>query len=218
MRMWTTLGHNLMSWGVIVNNAEFIMHAVRHARVAKENGAPINVPIAVAQAALESAYGSSGLARRDNNLFGIKGEYKGLYGLWNTREQNADKSWVTVEAKFKRYPSWTECFEDYGSLIARLPWYAAAARNHEHAEKFLRGIVAERDASGKVIKPGWATDFNYYDKVMKVVSAHNLMQYERGDDLELIQVFRDNEVLEFRPTKVTWGTTNSGRKKLMIKE
>lgn len=44
--------------------------------------------LVIAQGCLESAYGTSGLAQKAHNLFGIKGTYNGQYVLMWTSEQD----------------------------------------------------------------------------------------------------------------------------------
>ena len=73
--------------------------------------------VMLAQAAVESAWGQSGLAQSpNNNLFGIKGSYNGQSVNMNTGEYGSN-GYYTTNAGFRKYPSYTESFEDNGSLL-----------------------------------------------------------------------------------------------------
>ena len=69
--------------------------------------------LTLAQASLESNFGQSKLAKEGNNLFGIKGDYKGESITINTREQKKDGSWITVDAEFAKYPDQATSVEEH---------------------------------------------------------------------------------------------------------
>ena len=74
--------------------------------------------LTIAQASLESGFGTSKLAKEGNNLFGIKGDYKGESITINTKEQKKDGSWITVDAEalkvtFERIPQREELDPDF---------------------------------------------------------------------------------------------------------
>jgi flagellum-specific peptidoglycan hydrolase FlgJ len=199
---------------------EFIDKAWDAAVEAKRLGAKISVPVVVAQAALESAYGISKLAVDNNNLFGIKGDYNGNYAEYETKEQRPDGSWYTTKARFRAYDSWEECFGDYASIIERLPWYQDAEDAAHSPVDFLKGIVAKVDPSGQVIEPGWATDKTYYEKVWGIMVQHSLLERSENPDPEefsLLQVYDNGYRLDFEPIKHTIGSTEDGGIKCMIR-
>ncbi len=152
---------------------EFIARALEAAQKARAKGAPIIPEITAAQAALESRYGRSKLARLANNLFGIKAgrSWSGPTFDLPTREFDPERGWITTTARWRRYASWEECFEDYGRIIARLPWFADAAQAARRGDAvgFLEGILT------KPGEPGWATDPDYKDKVIAVAETWGLI-------------------------------------------
>jgi len=152
---------------------EFIRAASRAAQAARQRGAPIVPEIAAAQAALESRYGRSKLARLANNLFGIKAgpSWAGPTLDLPTREFDPERGWIEVIARWRKYPDWVACFEDYGAIIARLPWYrdAAEAARRGNAVGVLEGLLARPG------EPGWATDPDYKGKVLAVAEAWGLI-------------------------------------------
>jgi flagellum-specific peptidoglycan hydrolase FlgJ len=87
--------------------------------------------MAAAEAALESNYGHSELAREGNNLFGMKQHAHKVYGTMTlpTREF-LQGQWKSVSAGWVNYPDWRACFADRLATLERLsnalPHYAAA--------------------------------------------------------------------------------------------
>jgi flagellum-specific peptidoglycan hydrolase FlgJ len=61
---------------------------------------------AACEAALESDFGQSQLARDDNNLFGCKQHVHPVYGtVYLPTREFLSGGWVTMEAAFIRYPN-----------------------------------------------------------------------------------------------------------------
>ena len=159
-----------------MTRAQFISTALDAARAAREAGAPIVPEIAAAQAALESRYGESELAKRGNNLFGIKAgaSWGGPVLRLRTREFDPDHGWREVVVRWRAYSDWAACFEDYGRIIARLPWYADAVRAAQRGDPlgYLRGLLP------RLGEPGWATDPGYERKVLDIAEAWGLLRPE----------------------------------------
>lgn len=194
----------------------FIEEAWEAATEIKKLGASISVPIAVAQAALESNFGNSKLSKDHNNLFGIKGDYHGAFVLLPTKEQDKNGNWVDTKAKFRSYPNWESSFDDYADIIERLPWYQDAQDASHEPMEYLKGIIALRK-DGKVVEPGWATDRDYEDKVWSIVKEYNLLCREEESEVELLQIYDNGRKMEFHTLKATPGMTHDGNKKLMVR-
>jgi len=155
-----------------VTHEEFCVAAYKAAQAARRAGAPIHPGIAAAQAALETGYGKSKLCAEGNNLFGIKAtkDWKGRRVDCQTREFDPVRGWYLTQAEFRAYDSWKACFQDYGELIGRLPWYRDAVRAKDDPRGFLEGLAAQ---PGK--EPGWATDPAYVAKVWAVARKFGLV-------------------------------------------
>lgn len=179
------------------------------------------MPVVVAQAALESNFGKSELASKHNNLFGIKGSYKGQFVEYETTEQDANGNFFTVVDRFRSYPSWEDCFDDYAHIIESLPWYSDAADASNSPTDFLRGILVLRDESGNVIEPGWATDLSYYDKVWSIIGQYHLLERREEQEEEptkLLQIYEGNRRLDLEVIKQTVGPlTHGDGLKLMVR-
>ena len=167
-----------------MNNSRF---AKKMYEIAKEvaKTRKVNPIILACQGILESGYGGSLLARKANNLFGIKAgrSWRGPTYPINTREFYAEKvndidengnvhnGWETVQAHFRLYKNWQECFQDYADIIERLSWYQDAEENYKDPLKFLNGILPRHLKNGRR-EPGWATDPHYRDKILSIAEKY----------------------------------------------
>lgn len=133
---------------------------------ATKRGAKLNKAVVFAQAALESGWGKSLLAREANNLFGIKAgkSWKGKTIKLPTWEWSEEKGKYRTIAEWRVYRSWQECLLDYYRLLETLPWFQDALEHLDNADEFLRALLPDK-AKGE---PGWATDTKYYNKVRRV--------------------------------------------------
>lgn len=150
-----------------MNNTQFADRMIRITTAVAEEW-PINPIIAASQAILESGYGKSLLARKANNLFGIKAgkTWKGLRYTIKTREWDPDKGTYVILADFRAYPNWDECMADYGSIISRLSWYKDAVEGKDDPYRYLDGILPTAR------EPGWATDPHYRQKIITIAKRH----------------------------------------------
>ncbi|MFD1902554.1 glucosaminidase domain-containing protein [Enterococcus termitis] len=133
----------------------------------------------IAQAILESSSGSSQLAQEPyNNLFGIKGEYKGQSVTFLTFEDDGSGNYYQINSVFCQYPSAKESFEDYSTLLTDgVEWnptiYKGAwkdvAKTYQNATQALTGV--------------YATDTLYNQKLNGLIETYNLTQYdhEKGE-------------------------------------
>ena len=107
-----------------MTKAEFITQAIAAARTSsRTSGLP--AAMTVAQAALESNWGQSHLARDAHNYFGIKAHGAHERIAYPTFEYASGNN-VRVTAEFARYASMEECFADRDRIILSLACYAEA--------------------------------------------------------------------------------------------
>ncbi|MCY8493777.1 phage tail spike protein [Bacillus inaquosorum] len=153
-----------------MSNTDFIKKIAPDAQRIKTNY-KILASLVIAQGCLESAYGTSGLAIKGKNLFGVKGEYNGQYVVMKTWEVYNGRS-VQVDAKFRKYPSWYESMQDLAKLYVNgTSWDP----NH------YRAVVGEKDykkATAALVKAGYATDPAYATKLNGIIETYNLTQYD----------------------------------------
>ncbi|APT45385.1 phage tail protein [Bacillus safensis] len=129
----------------------------------------------IAQACLESGWGTSELAQKGKNLFGIKGTYNGQYVLMWTTEYDKSGNAIRVQAKFRKYPTWYASLQDLAKLYVNgTSWDP----NH------YKAVVGEKDykkATAALVKAGYATDPNYATKLNNLIQTYKLTQYDTAD-------------------------------------
>ena len=107
--------------------------------------------VMIAQAILESGWGTSTLTTQANNMFGIKGSYNGQYVEMATLEDNGSGNYYQIIAKFRKYPSLRESFQDNAyvlrntSFAAGSYYYSGAwksnTRSYTEATAWLQGAM-----------------------------------------------------------------------------
>lgn len=121
--------------------------------------------MAAAEAALESNFGNSELARDFNNMFGTKLHQHPDHPEWGmhslpTREFEGG-TWITINSSWMSYPGWDDCFRDRMGTLYRLsnlfPHYKAAL-----AARTAEEYVAE-------VSKTWSTD---PARALKVISIY----------------------------------------------
>ena len=127
--------------------------------------------ICIAQAALETGWGTSSLMVKANAYFGIKAysNWKGKVYNANTAECYDGVNYTNITACFRAYDSLAESVADYYDLITMNSRYAGAVNNPDA----LSAITAIKNG-------GYATSPTYIEKIMKIVDSYNLTQYD-GD-------------------------------------
>ena len=114
---------------------KFVENLFEAAKKLRAEGRKINPAVCSAQAALESAYGTSKLSRDACNFFGIKAgkSWKGEAVQYRTREYSKEKIPFDIVASFRKYPNIEACLSDYARIIETLSWYRDAAANADAA-------------------------------------------------------------------------------------
>lgn len=144
----------------------FLEEMIPHAQeMQRRTGIPASV--ALAQAALESGFGRSLLAKQAKNLFGVKAgkSWKGETISLPTTEYIQGKP-VRVVARWRKYPSYRDSFMD----LARVYYnglYDEALPYRRDPKEFIR-------RAGKV----YATDPDYANKVIALIEKYGLDKYD----------------------------------------
>src|SRR5690625_1505375 len=123
--------------------------------------------VAIAQGALESAWGKSRLATEYNNLFGIKGHYQGNSAMLNTWEVYDGKRYE-VKDGFRVYPDWETSILDYGVFLTVNPRYASAIGVTDYANQIHLIHLA-----------GYATDPDYAEKIRRIIETYHLYKLDK---------------------------------------
>ncbi|QXN87937.1 LysM peptidoglycan-binding domain-containing protein [Tetragenococcus halophilus] len=145
---------------------EFAAHA---APVAESNN--LYASVMIAQAVVESGWGSSALSQAPNhNLFGIKGSYNGQSVTMPTQEY-INGRYVTVDAAFRKYPSYTASFQDNAALLSTSLYSGAWKSNtnsYKDATAALTGL--------------YATAPDYNTVLNGIIESYDLTRFDSGND------------------------------------
>ena len=128
--------------------------------------------LTLAQAALESDFGQSGLAAKYYNIFGIKA-YGNVPTVTLETKEFENNQWITVKAQFRVYDSWKDSVEGHAYLFTKgTTWnpqqYASvlAAKNYKEAARAVQ-------------TSGYATDPAYTEKLIQMIESYGLDQYDK---------------------------------------
>jgi flagellum-specific peptidoglycan hydrolase FlgJ len=126
-----------------------------------------HVPAAVslAQWALESNFGRA-MPPGSNNPFGIKATGTQPYVVASTKEFVNGK-YVTVDARFRKFASLVDAFNQHGQLLATAPAYTKARLASKDPNAFADALTGV-----------YATDPRYGTKLKAIMSQYNLYQYD----------------------------------------
>lgn len=118
--------------------------------------------VMIAQASLESGWGTSSLASSpNNNLFGVKGSYDGKYISMPTKEWSEEKEWYTIYQNFRKYPSFLESLTDYAQKLKNGLTY----QPDNYSGTWRANADGYKEAAAGLIKPvakySYATDPTY---------------------------------------------------------
>ena len=151
------------------HQASFILSAAEAARESQRaTGVPASVTIA--QAILESYWGTSRLSRENNNYFGIKAkERPGTAGVaWYDVWEVINGANVIQREPFRAYKTAADSFVDHGMFFHQNRRYASALAARDDPKQFARAINAA----------GYATDPSYAPKLIGLMDRFNLYAYD----------------------------------------
>jgi len=126
---------------------------------------PIFPLLALAESAVESAWGESELTKEANNFLGIKSslsweEGGGSYVVKKTREVIDGKP-VMVNAKFRKYPTPADCYKNYVHFVTQPNYVSHGVLVAKTPEEQVTAIAAA----------GYATDPDYAHKIISVMNG-----------------------------------------------
>ena len=166
-----------------MSNSELFLSKIKAGAISGWKKYKVLPSLTGAQAVLESGWGSSGLSQSANNLFGIKGRYNGKFELWPTLEY-INGQWVTVNAEFRKYPSWKESMEDHGKFLVENPRYYKVLGEKNYIK-----------ATNEIWLAGYATDPDYPGKLQRTITYNNLTAWDKeafGDNINLNNYYTTN--------------------------
>ncbi|MGF2023572.1 SH3 domain-containing protein [Enterococcus casseliflavus] len=132
--------------------------------------------VMMAQAILESGWGASTLTTTANNMFGIKGSYNGQYVTMDTYEDDGSGNYYLISAKFRKYPSLKESFEDNAYVLRNTSF---SSGNYYYSGAWKSNTTSYMQATAW-LQGRYATDTSYASKLNNLISTYNLTQYDTG--------------------------------------
>ncbi|WP_082332682.1 glucosaminidase domain-containing protein [Lysinibacillus contaminans] len=191
---------------------EFIGEIAETARrLGEEND--LYASVMIAQAILESKHGQSGLASAPNyNLFGIKGKYQNDSVVLETSEDDGTGNMTTINAEFRKYPSYEDSLKDYVNLLRNgVSW-----NKQYYTSVFKSNTQSYKDATN-FLTGSYATDSKYQEKLNQLIAEYDLVQYDKPiQSKKTIQVADGDSLMQIAQAhnvKVTsikqWNQLNS---------
>lgn len=123
--------------------------------------------VTLSQAIIESKHGDSGLTKKANNLFGIKGSYKGQSVTMMTTEYIGGH-YVKVPAKFRKYPNWWESISDHSYLLVSAKRYS----NIPGCDDYIK-------ACQNLQADGYATAPDYAQTLISYITKYDLTRFDK---------------------------------------
>ena len=134
----------------------------------EKRGNPLFSSVVIAQAILETGFGTSSLMMKANAVFGIKAfsNWKGKVYSAKTKEVY-DGNITTITDTFRAYNSLVESVSDYFDLICK-------------TERYRKALTTEtpEQCITEIKNGGYATDPNYVDKIMIIIGQNKLTKYD----------------------------------------
>ncbi len=127
--------------------------------------------INLAQTILESEWGTSTLASKYNNYYGIKAQGKQKSVQLDTKEYLNGK-WVTEKDKFAVYSDWRTGMLAHAKFIAN----GTALNSAQFKDVLSAGDY--KKAAAALVTDGYATDPDYANKIITIIETYKLNQYD----------------------------------------
>ncbi|MHA5096723.1 endolytic transglycosylase MltG [Oenococcus oeni] len=125
----------------------------------------------LAQTILESDWGTSTLASKYNNYYGIKAQGSQKSIQLETKEYVNGK-WVTEKDKFAVYSNW------HDSMLAHAKFIANGTETNSTQFKDVLAAGDYSAAAKALVKDGYATDPDYANKLITLIKTYKLNQYD----------------------------------------
>lgn len=128
--------------------------------------------VTLAQAILESNWGTSQLSNKYNNLFGVKAQSSNTKSVYLDTQEYVDGRYVTVKARFEVYNSWNDSLAEHAKLLAYgTKWNPDQYRDVVSANNYVQ-------AAKGLEKDGYATDPTYTEKLISLIKNYKLYQFD----------------------------------------
>lgn len=134
-------------------------------------GIEVHSPI-IAQAIIESGWGSSVLASKYNNYFGLKcgSSWNGGSVNMHTQEEYQPGVMTNIRDNFRTFEDFDAGIRGYFEFI-----------NYSRYSN-LKGVTNPREYCEKIKSDGYATSSSYVDNLMRIIQENNLTRFDNSDE------------------------------------
>ena len=153
-------------WETLPDDKRSFMAAAWAAAQASEKDTNVPTCITMAQAILESDWGSHHCGS-GNNYFGIKADsrWSGPVVVLTTKEHSLLRGWYSVPQSFRAYPGMTESFTDHGRFLLNNRRYRSLfSLRKDNYIGWARGLQ----------QAGYATDPGYANSLIAIITKYEL--------------------------------------------
>lgn len=186
-----------------MNKEEFIQ-SIKTGALKGEKDYGILPSLTIAQAILESGWGTSQLAKEAKNLFGIKAfsNWTGKRITMKTTEWYDGKK-IIINAEFKVYDSFNDSIEDHNKLLSNSRY------------KPVRLCKDYKEACREIYNCSYATDPTYSEKLIKIIEENKLYRIDGEYSINEAAADIDNQkIRKFQHLCNVLGITDCGGKRL----
>ena len=156
-----------------MTNQEIFINKVKDGAIAGWHEGRILPSVTIAQACLESGWGTSDLAKNACNLFGIKAkeDWKGEFYTVKTAEYDKNNKKFYIDAAFRKYRNWQCSLVDHARFFHTPAW-------REENYKNVIGEVDYRKACKALQSAGYATSQSYAGQLIGLIEMYKLYEYD----------------------------------------
>lgn len=173
-------------------------------KVAKERGYSVCSTV-IAQACIESAYGTSSLGYKYHNYFGMKcgSSYKGKSVNMRTKEEYTVGTLTTIRDNFRAYDSMLEGVNGYYDFIQ----YKRYAN--------LKTATTPQMYAERLKQDGYATSSTYVNTLMNTVHKWDLTKYDNNIQSPIsTPTHKSNEEIAAEVIALKWGVGEDRKRRL----
>lgn len=163
---------------------KFIEKVAKYAQADAEKKGLSICSVTIAQAILESGWGESELAKKANNLFGMKKSLSGNTwkgSAWDgesvhkkvTLEYDKNNKPYQIVADFRKYPSIKESIADHSAYLL------GAMDGNKKRYAGLKDADTPHEFAAILQKGGYATNQSYADQICFIIASYRLEKYDK---------------------------------------
>lgn len=157
------------------------------------NESGVLASITLAQGILEGGSGTSSLAAKYNNHFGIKAgsSWTGNTVVLKTGEYDSNGNYYTINSAFRAYNSAADSFADHSRFIWNTTGHSTKAGGYRYRDctEFAKSMTYTapdgsltynyRGAIQAIVDGGYCTDPSYVSKICNIIETYKLYEIDR---------------------------------------